>query len=204
MKVIAKCCGIFNANMYIVHDELKNAIVIDPISFPVLRNQLSQSSLSLCAIFLTHAHFDHVSDLMPIQDAYNVPSFIHVLDADALSDPDKNVSYLVDQPASFGCCKFTLVGGDKFTFGDLVVSVHHTPGHSVGSVCYEIGDALFTGDTLFAGGIGRYDLYGGDFAAVVKSLRYISEMNKNFTVYPGHGPSTSLFYEKSFNPYLCF
>jgi len=204
MQVISKSCGLLQANMYIVYDEHQNAIVIDPISLPVLRDVLDQNSLSLRAIFLTHAHFDHVSDLVPIQELYSVPSYIHMSEMNALQDPNQNASYLIGKPMSFGQCTSMLVHGDIFTFGEMIIKVHHTPGHSLGSVCYEIDQALFSGDTLFAGGIGRSDLFGGDPAVLMNSLRSIAELDKNFTVYPGHGPSTTLLYEKSFNPYLCF
>ena len=204
MLVITKSCGLLQANMYVVYDERKNALVIDPISLPTLREVLSEHSLSLRAIFLTHAHFDHVFDLMPIQKAYAVPSYIHVSEVDALNDSEQNASYLIGKRSSYGQCSSTLVHGESLTFGDLIIKAHHTPGHSRGSVCYEIGDALFSGDTLFSGGIGRTDLYGGDFPSLAESLRYLSSLDKNFTVYPGHGPSTSLFEEKTFNPYFCF
>lgn len=204
MHVITKPCGPLQANMYIVYDDQKNAIVIDPISLSVLREVLTQNSLFLRAIFLTHAHFDHACDLGAIQEVYAVPSYIHTSEMGALSDPNQNVSCLIGKPMSLGYCTSSLNHGDTLSFGALTVGVYHTPGHSLGSVCYEIDHALFTGDTLFSGGIGRSDLFGGDLTVLMNSLKYIAEFEKNFTVYPGHGPSTTLLREKSFNPYLCF
>lgn len=204
MTVISKSCGLLQANMYVVFDDCRNAIVIDPISLPCLQEIVSEHSLSIRAIFMTHAHFDHTSDLEKIKKAYSVPSYIHVLEQDALNDPEKNVSFLIGKPQSLGCASHTLIHGDCITVSNLSISVHHTPGHSRGSCCYEINDALFTGDTLFASGIGRCDLYGGDFSLLLESLRYLSNLDKNFKVYPGHGPSSTLFYEKNFNPYLNF
>ena len=204
MTVITKPCGLLQANMYVVYDDAHNAIVIDPISDTCLRNILDSTSLSLKAIFLTHAHFDHAQDLDAIQQRYDVPSYIHCDDADALNDPVKNVSYLIGKNLLLGKASKFVSEGDCIEMGDINVLVHHTPGHSKGSVCYEIDGMLFSGDTLFAGGIGRCDLYGGDTSEMLKSLKKIAALEKNLKLYPGHGPSSTLLYEKNANPYLRF
>ncbi len=93
-------------------------------------------------------------------------------------------------------------GGDVIFAGNLCVSVLETPGHTQGSVCLAIGDSLFTGDTLFQNSIGRTDLPGGDMAAMGQSLAVLKNLDKHYTVYPGHGPKTTLDREKRVNPYL--
>ena len=203
MDLLTIPCGILQANMYVMYDDYKDAIVIDPSDFQCLKSALDSTSLSLKAVLLTHAHFDHASALREISDFYNVPSYLHQDDVELLSDPFKNASLLIGRPIDLGSCSNYVKNGDRLTFGDISVFVLHTPGHSRGSVCYLIGDSfLFTGDTLFAGGIGRCDLYGGDPFTIQDSLRKLAMLNENYQVLPGHGPQTTLFYEKSTNPYM--
>ena len=86
--------------------------------------------------------------------------------------------------------------------GGLNFQVYETPGPTYGCVCYQCEDALFTGDTLFAGSCGRTDLPGGDWKTLMESLKWLSQLENDFTVYPGHGESTTLAQEKLYNPYL--
>ena len=202
MKILTVPSGLLKANMHIVYDESHNAIVIDPIDHTTLVHALLTTSLSLKAIFLTHAHFDHATDLVRIQNHFLVPSFVHQSGQESLNDPRKNVSALIGSELFLGKCSNTLSDGDILSFGELTVFVHHTPGHSKDSVCYEIGDALFTGDTLFRGGIGRCDLYGANVNDMRTSLKKLVNLSKDYNVYPGHGPSTTLEREKRLNPYL--
>lgn len=202
MKVICKACGALHANMYVIGDDEGNAVVIDPISLSELERILNENSLWLSAIFLTHAHFDHAQELTAIQDMYHVPSYVHEDDSDAMTNFVKNASVLFGDELVLGRYITEFKDGSSFFYGDIELIVHHTPGHSPGSVCYEVGDCLFTGDTLFARGIGRTDFMGGDRSALHESLEIIAELDKNFIVYPGHGPATTLDEEKQFNPVL--
>ena len=92
--------------------------------------------------------------------------------------------------------------GDIIQIEDLSIKVIHTPGHTKGGVCYMYRDMLFTGDTLFAGSMGRTDLYGGNEEHMNNSLRKLSEMEENLTIYPGHGPKSTIKIEKETNPFL--
>ncbi|MBQ7364172.1 MAG: MBL fold metallo-hydrolase, partial [Clostridia bacterium] len=126
------------------------------------------------------------------------------LDRDLLHHPERNASFLIGQPVDLGNCSDILSDGDVLKVGNLVITVHHTPGHTMGSVTFAIENALFTGDTHFKGGIGRCDLYGGDPSQMRQSLLKITAMDPLLRVYPGHGVSTTLDRELSCNPYLSF
>ena len=96
----------------------------------------------------------------------------------------------------------TYAGGDVLQLAGLTIYVRHTPGHTPGSVCLMVEDAVFSGDTLFAGACGRTDLPGGSWPTIMKSLRGLAELEADLKVYPGHGESTTLAYEKKYNPYM--
>lgn len=143
-------------------------------------------------ILLTHAHFDHCAAAALLRERTGAKICVHAQDAEMLADPDKNASRF------FGCAPLSLEAdvllqdGDTLPFGEHTVSVLHTPGHSAGSVCYRLEDALFCGDTLFADGVGRTDLYGGSERALLDSLRRLSRLPGGLTAYAGHAESFSL------------
>ena len=92
--------------------------------------------------------------------------------------------------------------GDILEIGSLKLKFIHTPGHTKGGMCIKVGENIFTGDTLFAGGIGRTDFYSGDYKQIMKSLKKLSKYDDNAVVYPGHGPSSTIGVEKRVNPYM--
>lgn len=204
MKVWTIPCGSLSANMYVVSYENGDAVVIDPINLKALNRVVNSAALSVQAVFLTHGHFDHAEDLSAIRDVFQVPAYIGKEDLDYLSDPHKNASFLIGRPLDLGKCSGTVSDGDRFIIGDLSIWVNHTPGHTPGSVTYEIEDALFTGDTLFSGGCGRTDLSGANHEALMQSLRKLSLFPRDYNIYPGHGSASSLMLELRRNPYLKF
>jgi glyoxylase-like metal-dependent hydrolase (beta-lactamase superfamily II) len=160
-------------------------------------------------ILLTHAHIDHVTGVARAKHAVGAPVYLH---------RDDKVLYdaLPQQAAVFGLPVPTPAAIDHFynlqqslVFGDLEVTVHHTPGHCPGGVCLQIGATgtagrdLFVGDTLFAGSIGRTDLPGGDYETLMHSIRHVLfELGDDAIVYPGHGPTTTIGQERKTNPFL--
>ena len=118
---------------------------------------------------------------------------IHEADAEMLTDAEKSALYhfFGTRSAHIPCDK-TLSHGECLSLGNKKIDVIHTPGHSRGSVCYRVDDMLFSGDTLFAQGYGRFDLYGGDMGQLATSLGSLRQLDETLTIYPGHGGATSL------------
>ena len=192
MKIISTPCGMLMANMHLVYNESGQAILIDPIDADVLSRLIHAHELTICAIFLTHAHYDHISDLDKIKAMTHAPSYIVSHDNPLLSDPHKNVSAWLSSPASYLDCDHLLSHNNIIKVGDFSVKVLHTPGHTPGSACFLIEDALFTGDTVMSGGIGRCDLYGGDINQMLSSLQLFYTLPPSTRVYPGHGNNTTI------------
>ncbi len=199
MRMIQMTEGTVHTNVYLLSDENGNAALIDPAANAEgILAQLSANGLTLRAIFLTHAHFDHFGAVEEVARQTGAPLYLAHADAELLTAGEKNGSVsLVGRPAVCRTKPTLLHEGDRIAVGHLTVSVTETPGHTRGSVCYfleEDGAPLpdvFTGDTVFAEGYGRTDLYGGDHAAMWASLKKILPLLRGKTAHPGHGPSRS-------------
>jgi len=180
------------------------AAVVDPsASAEDICAALEENGLVLKWIFLTHGHFDHLFALDALRQHTNAPAAIHQSDAEMLSDPVKNASALFFGEADrYRSPERLLSDGDTISVGELSVKVVHTPGHSPGSVCYRVEDVLFTGDTLFDGGIGRTDLPGGSTARLEASLAHLAHLPGSVRIYPGHGGISNVEEQKRTNPYL--
>ncbi len=166
----------------------KKAVLIDcAIPVETVKNALDACGAKLEAIFLTHAHFDHILTADEMRDAFGVPLFVHEKDAPLLSDGTQNASLLFGDAVLRRPAERLLSDGDTIAFGDLSFRVCHTPGHTHGSVCYITDKAAFTGDTLFADCHGRTDLVTGDPAMMRASLEKLTKENRALSIYPGHG-----------------
>ena len=205
MKVSRINAGEFGSNCWLVTDESsKKAIVIDPSpEIEIIGDAINRKGVKIEYIFLTHSHFDHMTSCDDLRDLTGAPLAVHKLDAEGLTNSRINCSRifmnfdLVYRPA-----ELLFDDGDTFTFGELSLSVIHTPGHTKGSSCFTVGDSMFTGDTLFDGGIGRCDLPGGNEAEIMSSLKNISGISFDYNLYTGHGSNTTLEKQKMYNPYL--
>ena len=186
--------GAYGTNCYIVHDAAsKTCCVIDPGYTPEkVLDKVRSLGLTVEAVLLTHGHFDHVGGVREIAAETGCRVF---LCADDLSMPPQMTAGPLYYTETYG-------EGDTLHLAGLTISVIHTPGHTPGSVCLLIENAMFCGDTLFAGSCGRTDLPGGSWAATQASLGRLAGLQTDYRVYPGHGDSTTLAQEKRFNPYL--
>ena len=195
MEIISLPITGFASNCYIIHNG-KDAFVCDP-SIPEnnILSKLKEKGLYLKGILLTHGHFDHIWRAQELRDETGVPLYVHELDAEMLTDSSKN-AYRTFTGNEFTIKKadVLLKDGDTIPLGEENIKVLHTPGHTKGSVCFDTGDSLLSGDTIFSEGFGRYDLYGGNVTDLQNSLKMLSKMaeSENRWLYSGHGESSTL------------
>lgn len=179
--------GKYGENSYIIYDEKGVCALIDPVSSEVF-DFIKENSLVPGGVLLTHGHFDHISGLESVLASYSVPLYIHAKDVEMLSDPEKNASMLFEMRPTVCTAKPKIVtDGEKINIGNMEFKTVHTPGHTSGSVCYFCEDAVFSGDTIFADGYGRTDLYGASEEELRDSVVKLSGMLVGKTIYPGHG-----------------
>ncbi|MBQ4600337.1 MAG: MBL fold metallo-hydrolase [Oscillospiraceae bacterium] len=194
--------GSYQTNCYLVWEAgADRCAVIDPGYDPeAILGKVRSLGLTVDAVLLTHGHFDHVGAVEAIVNATGCPLWMSQSDYTQFKTPINDFFYPIHD------CDFAEVSfcedGEQIRAGNLTFIVLETPGHTPGSVCYLCGDALFSGDTLFAGSCGRTDLPGGDQRAIRRSLRRLADLPGDFKVYPGHADATTLETERRSNPYL--
>jgi hydroxyacylglutathione hydrolase len=186
--------GMFGTNCFLVGDvETHEALIIDPgfdrdSEARTILKEIERNNFEVKYIINTHGHIDHISGNASLKEATRAPILIHEHDAPMLSNP------LADRK---------LRDGDLVGAGSVKFRVIHTPGHSKGSIILLGTDAVFSGDTLFAGSIGRFDLPGGSLVELKNSLRTkLLTLPDYVKVYPGHGPVTYIGEERRNNPFL--
>ncbi len=205
MKLRKLTVGSLGANCYILWDEKdKEAIVIDPGGEGErIIEAIRKDSLKIKSIVDTHTHIDHIGSNDFLREKTKAPLLVHSADVFLLQNAELNLSALTGEDRSFGPPDRVLGEGDEIRVGGFSLRVLHTPGHTPGSVCLYGDDKLFSGDTLFAGGIGRTDLAGGSFGELQESIKdKILTLPDEVAVYPGHGPSTTVGKERRCNVFI--
>ena len=188
MRVIHVRAQSFGSNTYLIVSGT-HALVVDPaVSVSAIVSTAGELGASIDGILLTHGHYDHMLSLDTLRQTLHVPAMIHKNDAVMLTDGKKNAFYaFYGQERVFGAADETFEDGDELCVGDERFCVIHTPGHTGGSCCFVCGNALITGDTLFAEGIGRCDLWSGDIDDMRDSLSRLRTLDPELRIRPGHG-----------------
>jgi len=191
----------FAANSYILTADGKNAVIIDPAQ-PRILEILKERGLVCKYVLLTHGHFDHVGGASALEED-GAEIFCGRDEKNFIFDK-RNLSIFggVDIPR-FNISR-TFSDGEEFELCGMKFKALFTAGHTQGSVTYVCGNSLFTGDTLFCGGVGRCDLPTGDCRALLKSLKRLKDLDGDYVLYCGHGENGTLDNERKTNPYLRF
>lgn len=198
--------GDLGTNCYVVYnDDTKEGIIIDPgADEDKIASCIDSKSITPKAIFLTHGHFDHIMAAGCLASKYNVLVYAHECEKDILPDATLNLS-------GFYGIAYGIIANELLKDGQVIdiigtkVKVLHTPGHTIGGCCYYFADEkmVFCGDTMFMESVGRTDFPTGNPDTIVTSLNnVILNLPEDVKAYPGHGPSTSIGYEKVNNPYV--
>ena len=205
MEIIRVPAGVYAANCYIIYSKTtKEGIIVDPGGdADDLVEYIKRNDLSIKHIILTHGHGDHIGGVKELKEALEATIMIHEDDREMLIDGNKNLSTSMAMGTVEIEPDVLLKDGDIIEFGDLKAEVIHTPGHTEGCICIKIGENIITGDTLFAGSIGRTDLFGGNYESIIKSIKeklmiYPDEIQ----VFPGHGTPSTIGKERVSNPFL--
>lgn len=208
MQIKQLALGPFEANCYLVETD-DAAVIIDPgYSNNFLIDWANKNAKKLKYILLTHCHCDHITGAEKLRNITGAPLCIGAEDANGYNDDRLNLvihmggAYPSTQ--DYNAPDRLLCDNDILPFGNLEIRCIHTPGHTIGGCCFIIGNAIFTGDTLFMESVGRTDFYGGNFNTLRTSLKKIINFagNNDYKIYSGHGSSTSIAHEKLKNPYL--
>lgn len=190
--------GMYEENCHLVMDEnTKELAIIDPGGqSKMLAEKIKQLNAKPKFILLTHGHLDHVDGVVGLVNEFNIPFYINEAEEKYMEN-DKYVFGSLPKASGY------LKEGDTLSLGNEVIKVIETPGHTEGGICFLINDKLFTGDTLFQGSIGRSDFPGGNGMQLVQNIKdKLLPLGDDIEVYAGHGPSSTIGYEKRMNPFL--
>lgn len=204
MKVEYFVVGPIDVNCYVISDDNGIGAVIDPGgNAERILAYIKKENLDIRYVLNTHGHGDHIGADDAVRDGTGAPLYIHAADADMLTDARKNLSAFMGYQALARPADVLLHGGEEITVGDIKLKVVCTPGHSAGGVCFVGEGFVFSGDALFADSIGRTDFPGGSQVELVGSIkRELMVLPDETEVYPGHGPKTTIGWERVYNPYL--
>ncbi len=203
MQLLTLSVGALQTNCYILYTENGYAAVVDPgDQGEYIVQVLKERNLTVKQIWLTHGHFDHMGGVDLLKQVFDCKILAHCAEKTLLKDPSLNLSGVFGKNRISMDADIELKDEETFSFEGETVILLHTPGHTAGSCCFLIGDWLFSGDTLFAGSCGRVDFPTGDAVQMMGSLKRLSLLKGDYTVFSGHGEATSLVIERVKNPYM--
>ena len=193
--------GPLESNCYIIADErTKETLLVDPGDEPDrIIDVINKNNFKIKYIILTHAHFDHVGALSDIKQETGAPIIIHHDERETYRGTREHAAFLGFEIDEIPEPDVLVSEGDILEIGDLKFEIIHTPGHSPGGICLLGKDILITGDTIFAGSVGRTDLHGGDILQLKNSFKRIMSLSEEIKILPGHGPETTVGREKKEN-----
>jgi hydroxyacylglutathione hydrolase len=199
--------GMIQENCFLFRREGSDrALIVDPgEEADKLLRAIDELGVNLDGILLTHTHFDHIGAVAPVAEATGAEVWVPEAERQVLADINSYVPWPGFGPYQSWEAEHTLKGGERLELADFEIDVLFTPGHSPGHVSFSIPDerALFSGDVLFQGSVGRTDLPGGDWATLLESIRLLVDtLPPDTAVYPGHMGITSLGAERASNPFL--
>ncbi|OJV62155.1 MAG: MBL fold metallo-hydrolase [Clostridiales bacterium 38-18] len=199
--------GAYAANCFIVGDEeTRIGMVIDPGGEAErIYKKIEDLGLSIAYIVLTHAHGDHIGGVEKLKKLTSAPVLLHHDEEEMLKTPSLNLTQSMNGPTVAMTADRTIGEGEVLSVGGLKCKVIHTPGHTIGGIClyFDKEKILFSGDTLFYGSIGRTDLPGGSHKQLIQGiLNKLMILEDQVAVYPGHGASSSIGFERKRNPFL--
>ncbi|MDR2192054.1 MAG: MBL fold metallo-hydrolase [Endomicrobium sp.] len=205
VKVKKIISGVLAVNCYLIYDsETKKALVADPgEDGGKIISEIEKENLLPEMLVNTHGHFDHILSDEQIRNKYNIPLAVHKGDAAMITDPSQNGSYaFFEREFSIKEPDITLSDNQTVELSFTKFKVMHTPGHTEGGICLLFDGFALTGDTLFAGTIGRTDFPNSDHKKMLDSLEKLKKLNPKTVVYPGHGSITTIANELRHNPFL--
>ena len=196
MDIVRTPQGLYKTNCYIIKDK-GQALIIDP-GFHGAHIMKEVGDTELVGIIITHGHADHICAVDAIVSVYDIPVYMHPKDDELLRVKRRMPSAYKERFVT----PYLPLREGYLSVGSFELMIWETPGHSAGSVCIAYKKALFTGDTLFNGTIGRVKTFNGNTEDMQRTLKKLVELDSSYIIYPGHGPSSSLGIERITNPFL--
>lgn len=206
MRMARMTVGALATNCYIVSDETTGrAFIVDPGGDAKrIMDKVEELHLKVEAILLTHGHFDHMMAVDQLREKFGCKVYLSKEEEELIKDPQQNVSAMFGRPIATSADEF-VEDGQQLQIAGFQIEVLATPGHTKGGVCYYLKEQeiAFSGDTIFEGSVGRSDFPGGSASELIRSIKdKLCVLPDDTQLFPGHGDSTVVSYEKQYNPFL--